>query len=224
MKPYYDHDGVTIYQGDSIDVLRHVDADVTITDPPYNKGKVYDGGHNDDMTQVQYEFWLGSIFDALPTQALIYTPGKDNLLGVNDMLAGSEFEVERILAWHKKEFAGDLWSGGPAMCWEPVIWASREHPAFFNRIFGHQGRDLLVVPSTHGGPKDHPCPKPLAVMKWLVNLFTPDGGIVLDPFMGSGTTLVAAKALGFRSIGVELSEEYCELAVKRLAQGVLSLV
>jgi len=66
----------------------------------------------------------------------------------------------------------------------------------------------------------HPTQKPLALMKWCLSL-VPDAATVLDPFMGSGTTLVAAKEAGMRAVGIERSEEYCQKAVERLRQGVL---
>jgi len=78
---------------------------------------------------------------------------------------------------------------------------------------------------THGICKtdrpDHPCPKPLSLMFELLTLFTDEGEPVLDPFMGSGTTLRAAKDLGRRAIGIEIEEKYCEIAAKRLSQEML---
>ena len=74
--------------------------------------------------------------------------------------------------------------------------------------------------ASHRG-NSHPTVKPLALMRYLVRLITPVGGVVLDPFMGSGTTLIAAKQEGFAAVGIEIEERYCEIAVKRLAQGVL---
>jgi site-specific DNA-methyltransferase (adenine-specific) len=67
----------------------------------------------------------------------------------------------------------------------------------------------------------HPTVKPLALMQWLIRLVTPPGGILLEPFAGSGTTLLAAKAEGRRAVGIEINEEYCEIAANRLRQGVL---
>lgn len=67
-----------------------------------------------------------------------------------------------------------------------------------------------------GANNTHPTVKPIKLMEYLVRLVTPEDGIVLDPYMGSGSTLVAAKNQGFRAIGIEMSEEYCEIAVSRL--------
>ena len=75
-----------------------------------------------------------------------------------------------------------------------------------------------------GGGKqaDHPCPRKLNHVAWLVRWWSAPADLVLDPFMGSGTTLVAAKNLGRKAIGIEIEEKYCEIAAKRLAQEVLS--
>jgi len=69
--------------------------------------------------------------------------------------------------------------------------------------------------------RTHPCPKPEKFMRWLVSKGSLDGELILDPFMGSGTTLVAAKQLGRRAIGIEIEEKYCAIAVDRLRQSVL---
>lgn len=73
----------------------------------------------------------------------------------------------------------------------------------------------------HDKGNNHPCPKPLRLFKWLLSLHA--GYTILDPFMGSGTTLVAAKQLGRKAVGIEIEERYCEIAVERLKQGVLAL-
>lgn len=84
---------------------------------------------------------------------------------------------------------------------------------------------FLVVPkpskSEKGRDCKHPTVKPVKLMSYLIAIGSWPGDLILDPFMGSGTTLVAAKKLGRRFIGVEISEEYCAIAVKRLWQGVL---
>lgn len=220
MKPYYQQSGITIYHGDCLEILPGLQAAVTITDPPYNVGKKY-ASHKDRMPPEEYQTWLRKRL-RLCGETVVFFPGTSNLMGVPTLLEGTGLQVRRVLGWHRKEFAGDKWTGGPAMCWEPVIWASRE-TITFNKIFGTIGRDFLVVNSTHGDPfrKVHPCPKPEPVMRWLVGLFAPEDGTVLDPFAGTGATLRAAKDLGRAAIGIEIEEAYCEAAVRRLAQEVL---
>lgn len=83
-------------------------------------------------------------------------------------------------------------------------------------------RSVIYAPSCHGYA-EHPTQKPVEIIDPILRYSVPTGGIVLDPFMGSGTTLIAAKSLGLRAIGIELQEKYCEVAAKRLRQGVLDL-
>lgn len=72
--------------------------------------------------------------------------------------------------------------------------------------------------NTSGANNTHPTVKPTDLMRWLVRLVTPPGGVVLDPFAGSGSTLIAARAEGFRAIGIEREDEYAEIIAQRLSQ------
>jgi len=88
-------------------------------------------------------------------------------------------------------------------------------------------RDYIELP-LFGEPASafrntHPTVKPIELMRYLCRLVTPPRGIVLDPFMGSGSTLFAAKAEGVRAIGIEREERYCEIAARRLAQRALPI-
>lgn len=227
MKPYYQDNHCTIYHGDCREILARDSWAVhsVITDPPYNVGIDY-GSHNDSMTREHYIGWMREAFGlfARAATAAVWFPGKVGMFEAPEYLPQA-WQIKRVLGYHRRSYAGDKWHGGPAHSWEPVLWASSDPKPFYNKCFGAAGRDFLVI-----GAKDpkkaiaHPCPKPRAVMSWLVNLFCPPDGCVLDPFMGSGTTLVAAKDLGRKAIGIELEEKYCEVAAKRLRQEVLPLV
>ena len=86
----------------------------------------------------------------------------------------------------------------------------------------HLGAHATVIRSSEPSEKNgHPCPKPLGWMLWLVGLASLPGETIIDPFMGSGTTLRAAKDMGRRGIGIEIEEKYCEIAAKRMSQECL---
>jgi DNA modification methylase len=80
-----------------------------------------------------------------------------------------------------------------------------------------------ICRATEVGDHLHPTQKPVALMRWCLDQFKHEVGVVLDPYMGSGTTLVAAKQTGRRAIGIEIEERYCEIAAKRLSQDMLPL-
>lgn len=216
---------------DCLDVLRTMlenSVDVAITDPPYNVGKAYNS-HDDSMPEDEYVAWMQDVYRELGRvcDSVVFFPGTRRFLQTNEFLAKSDLSVRRILGWHKREFAGDLWSGGPAMCWEPVVWAATSESPYYNKIFGTWGRDFFVVDATHGDEARavHPCPKPLLVMRWLVNLFCPEDGTVLDPFMGTGRTGVACVIQSRGFVGIEKDPVYFAYAERQIdavaAQGVL---
>lgn len=127
----------------------------------------------------------------------------------------------RTGVWVKPDYMPQFSGDRPAVGFEPCTIVHAKGPMRWNGG-GHS------AVWTHGTAKgedrpDHPCPKPLPLMTELVSLFTDPGELVLDPFMGSGTTLYAAHILGRRAIGIELEEKYCEIAARRLDQQVMSL-
>ena len=222
----------TLHHGDCLSILPTLDAesvDAVVTDPPYNVGKRY-GDYADSMPVDDYLAWLREVYteaSRVSRDAVVFFPGTRHMFDVHDMLRGTGLRIVRPLGWHKKEFAGDLWSSGPAMAWEPIVWATKVEKPFWRKRFGHMGRDFLVIPSNRHSDIDHPCPKPLLVMRWLLGLFVPDGGTVLDPLCGSGTTGVAAVMDGFEFTGIDKNAEYVEIARRRIehcaAQGRLAV-
>ena len=226
MKPYYSEDGITLFNADCREVLadRDVLFDGVLTDPPYNVGFNYELG-DDARPQREYLRWLGGIFEGCATQGAMnliwFWQGIRVANGQARAVIPKDWHIHHLAAWFKREFAGDLWKGGhPAFTWEPIIWAARFDPRFAGPRGGHEGRDGLIGNSSrHDNAVGHPCPKTESIVKTVVSWL--DSEKICDPFCGSGTTLVAAKACGKMAIGIEISEKYCEIAAKRLAQKVL---
>ena len=214
--PYYSHAGITIFCGDCRDILPHVTADVVVTDPPYNAKLEYGEGTDDSRTWDDYVAWIVPIIEAC--EAAVSGP-VFMFLSVNGLLSLVPVKRPRhVCVWDKPMSFSPRLGGSPFLPhWEPC--------AIFGRVHGEGGR----VPGYHlpdvwhhntATRNGHPCPKPESLLLQLVGAIP---GIILDPFMGSGTTLVAAKQLGRKAIGIEIEERYCEIAVKRLAQEVLPL-
>jgi len=98
-----------------------------------------------------------------------------------------------------------------------LVWVSKKGRS---QLMRHEWNGMLKD-SDRGVPRDHPTQKPVPVMEWLLRKLTTPADVILDPYAGSGTTLVAAKNLGRRAIGIEIDRHYCEVAVNRLRQQVL---
>lgn len=214
MNAYYDHGGVTLYLGDCREVTTWTDADVMVTDPPYGMAvsSGWKGHHGrltiagDDTTETR-DAALTMWTPARP--ALVFTRWSLPLVGA----------VHR-LTWDKGEHVG---MGDLAEPWKP----NTEDVYVFGKGFraSRRGSSVLrfnAVAGTahraHGG-RWHPTEKPLDLMETLINVCPP--GVVADPFAGSGATLVAARNLGRRAVGVEIEERYCEIIARRLDQGSL---
>lgn len=209
MKPYFERDGITIYHGSLFDVLPELDlsgVSLTLTDPPYNVGLDYSEGDK----RADYAEWTRAWFDMAP-QPLVVTPGHANL--------AMWLAMERprwTCAWVKPNQSSASALNGWNI-WEPVL-VYGKHPK-------PVGQDAWVVPinSNQPGVGDHPCPKFLPFWRRLMLAFSEPGDVVLDPFLGSGTTLRAALDTGRRAIGVDVEERYCEIAARRLDQMVMPL-
>lgn len=228
---YYEDELVTIYHGDCRGF--ESGASVVLTDPPYNVGYVYNE-HNDRMDEDAYLDWLRRCLeDAVGETArtlMWFWQGIRVARGEASQVLPRSFRMHHLASWFKREFAGDLSKGGhPAYAWEPIVWAVRgedKKVPYFGRRCGHEGRDCLVegTSSRHNKlAKGHPCPKTESVVKTVLSWVAEQGDLVYDPFVGSGTTLRAAKDLGIRAVGVEIDEAYCEIAARRMGQGVLAL-
>ena len=212
IKPYYEENGIVIYHGDCREILPELEkVDAIITDPPFNVGKDF---ANDDLTPKQWRAFCARFAIA------VWENGADNILvevGKNDSTMRQELE-----RWHEYRYAIML-NYTNSMRNGAIGYANFGLVYWFGDGKCHQRYKDRLDSALHNTKDEftHPSPKEVGHYARLVEMFTPEGGSVLDPFMGSGTTLVAAKQLGRKAIGIEIEEKYCEIAVKRLAQGVL---
>ena len=219
MKPYYEHAGITIYHGDCREVLPSVQADVLVTDPPYGTGgrrRTVSGAGSNPAGRIVREAWDSGdvewVDGSLPVLAF-FPPGRTLPLLLRADAVGL---TKHRCCYLAKRDPSPQFAGRMGYAVEPVWVLSRE--GFL--LMG--GTDWFVDSTPRLGRDSdatgHPYQKPVEFMGWLLQKVS---GTILDPFMGSGTTLLAAKNLGRKAIGIEIEERYCEIAAKRLAQEVL---
>ena len=213
MKPYYEQDGITIYHGDCREIAPALSYAVVVSDPPY--GINYNG---EDEPQAKHLPAHRRQVAAVANDAEPFDP--------------SPWTQGPFMLWGANNYASRLPDPTSWFCWDKVtrndlnlriaeceFAASNcvKRPRVFRHLWSGGYRAV-------GDDHDqflHPTQKPIALMSWCMALPGVPEGVVLDPFMGSGTTLVAAKNLGRKAIGIEIEERYCEIAVKRLAQRIL---
>jgi DNA modification methylase len=187
--------------------LPHLEpVDLVLTDPPYGIGR--DGSRYSTGShggRKAYEF-LG--WDKNPPSSdifeIIFLQSKDQVIWGGNYFTKS---LPPSMGWL-------VWDKGQDIC------GSDCELAFSSRDAALRRKILNRAELARDGAR-HPTQKPLALMLWCL-MFFPDAQTILDPFMGSGTTLRAAKDLGRKAIGIELEEKYCEVAAKRLRQEVFS--
>lgn len=206
MKPYYQDDAVTIYHGDCRDILPTLEpVDLVLTDPPYGIGSVWKGGwghgwENARTLSVLRNEWDDTAPDT-DTIALVLSKGSEVVIWGGNYFA---LPISRgWLIWNKPE-------RGFTLSEAELAWTTRNNVM---RVWDSPRSDV---------GREHPTQKPISLMRWCIGFF-PNAQTILDPFMGSGTTLRAAKDLGRKAIGIELEEKYCEVAAKRMSQTVMQL-
>lgn len=211
---YYREDNIMIINGDCIVEIDHFRAgqfDMVLTDPPYNVGKNY-GGHNDNMDIDEYIYWCSIWFKKLIDVCkgpILITPSRGKLNYWIKEIA----EPYDIIVWSKPNACvnGHI---SMLMVWEPIL--------IYNKPKKRCNIDIITLPiSIQKEVGEHPCPKPLKLFQTLIQWFTDKNDVILDPFLGSGTTAKACKNLGRKCIGIEINPIYCETAKGRLLQEVL---
>lgn len=228
MTPYYQDDHVTIYLGDCLELIEQLETpDVVITDPPYGANTHKQAKTNRGSHAVKAITEFGSItYDELSEVLALSNPRRWMILTTEFRHAAAMedqppkgFELLRIGVWLKScggtpQISGDR----PAMGWEAIAYLhNATEPKRWNAGGKHGNYYLPTVRD------EHQSSKPLSMYRSFIERFTDLGDLVLDPFMGSGTTLRAAKDLGRKAIGIEIDEKYCEIAARRMGQEVLAL-
>ena len=208
MNPYYQDENCTIYNADCRDILPTLpNVDLVLTDPPYGVGVEYTKFCD---TQSNLHILIQEIFPTLldMSKRLVLTCGHTNIWKYP--------ESDWIMCWYIP--AGSNRNPWGFTCWQPILCYGKD-PYLENGLGAR--RDVLVSNERnkiHG----HPCCKPEKLWLELLNRCSvKKEDLILDPFMGGGTTMRVAKDLGRKSIGIEIEEKYCEMSAKRLEQEVL---
>lgn len=206
-EPYYQDDHVTLYLGDCLEVTEWLSADVLVTDPPY--GMAYNSGR----------------VKGRPSQAI----SGDEDAGLRDTVLDLWQEMKPAIVF------GTWRVEKPKNVKQTGIWDKGDDPGMgdLSLPFGSSFEEFYIMGKGFVGKRggsvfkfakppvssrpDHPTPKPIGLMETLIKKTQ---GVIADPFAGSGATLIAARNLGRKAIGVELEEKYCEIIANRLSQGV----
>ena len=230
MKPYYQDDSVTIYHGDCREILPLLGpVDLVLTDPPYGKqthngartriGKIV---HIENVPLIDFAATsvdnLREIFCSIVCSRWLVATMEWQHIAELERNPPTGWVFIRMGIWVKPNGAPQFSGDRPSMGWEGVGIFHRN-----NVKMRWNGGGKRAVWTYNAITSDHPTEKPISLYREFVNLFSDLNGIILDPFMGSGTTLRAAKDLGRKAIGIEIEERYCEIAAKRMSQSVMEL-
>ncbi len=216
IKPYYQDNSVVIYHADCREVLPLIpdkSIGLVLTDPPYGIGEAR--GKNKSRGQLAQPKDYGvSTWDDQPIDQWL----------MNQVIFKGK---------HSIVFGGNYYCFPPSPCW--IVWDKDNSGDFADcelawtnfdtavRKYLWRWNGMLQEPHT---PKDyrwHPTQKPAGLFSAILSDYSNDGELILDPFLGSGTTAYCAKKLGRLCIGIEIEEKYCEIAAKRCSQGVMPI-
>lgn len=213
-KPYY-HDersGITIYHGDCREILPHLPkVDLVLTDPPYGTDFDYYSNGRGGKLAKQQDYGAKDWNKKRPSDDIVELTIKSGTSAI--IFGGNHFLLEPSTCWL-------VWDKDNSGNWGDceLAWTNLKKSI---RMIKHRWNGMLQEDMKNKEQRYHPTQKPVPVMAWSITQAPDNVQTVLDPFMGSGTTLRAAKDLGRKAIGIEIEEKYCEIAAKRLAQEVL---
>lgn len=220
-RPYYSDDLVTLYHGDCREITEWLSADVLVTDPPYGIG--WSKGRWANTHGVDGHEGIQNDNDTSARDAALASWGC-----VKPALVFGSLRSAYPDGWHRMLVFGKP-TTGCGLFGQRVPWLANWEPIFVLGTWPDQTPRLSAVIQTrqasasgysgYATKAGHPHAKPIDVVESLVDATPP--GAIADPFAGSGSTLIAARNLGRKAIGIELEERYCEIAARRLQQGAL---
>jgi len=234
-----------IYQGDCLELIKKVpdgSIDLVFSDPPYNLSKsnfkmkfVKSGGSDlstnkgnwDRYTDLEFELfterWLKECYRVLKHNGTLWTAGSyHNIYLTGHLTKKIGFEILGEILWHKSDATPNLSCTRFVADHENFIWSRKGRGNTFNykemrdMNGGKQMRSLWSKGKTAGGKRIHPTQKPEWLLERVILSTSKEGDVVLDPFLGSGTTAVIAKRFGRNFLGFELDAGYYEKALERL--------
>lgn len=209
--PYYQDELVTLYHGDALEITEWLDADVLVTDPPY--GQAYKSNMDRGSRQNWHEEIKGDKDIEVRDKAIKLWPKNKTALVFGTWKTTKPIDTKQVIIWDKTPcgFMGDLSipfgnAHEEIYCLGKDGWTGRREASIVK---------AQMLMSADANRPNHPTPKPVGLMEKLISKTL---GTIADPFAGSGATLLAARNLGRKVIGVELEEKYCELIANRLSQ------
>jgi site-specific DNA-methyltransferase (adenine-specific) len=221
MEPYYDDGTCTIYHGDALELLPTMDpasVALVLADPPYGIGLDTRNEARGRNSVSGRRRKIARSIDHAPVH------GDDAPFDPAPLL-----RFRRLVLWGANHYASRLPDSGSWLVWDrqsgdsdttdaELAWSNLGGAV---RTYRHTWNG--VCRASEVGSHLHPTQKPVALMAWIIARWTKPGDLILDPYMGSGPVLRAAKDLGRRAIGIEIEQRYCEIAARRLGQEVLAV-
>ena len=209
MIPYYQDKWVTIYHGDCREILPQLDkVDLVLTDPPYEIGnswlQTFYGSNGRSILWGEKAKWDTASQEYI--DLILAIDAEKVIWGANNYATPP---TATWLVWDKKQKTN---RAEAELAWSTL--SSGNKIFRMSRIDAYFNRRLF--------PKQHPTEKPWELFVWCIELFS-NAAIILDPFLGAGTTAVAAKKLNRKCIGIEIEERYCEIAANRCRQMVMEM-
>lgn len=237
MSIYYQDDSVTLYHGDSTEIMAGMgDASVKaiLTDPPYTERTHSKARKKLTSSSTSAEIHAGiTSFTGITDEDLESILAECGRVSQGWVVATLDYrhavkfdsappaglKCQRVGVWVKTNPTPQITGDRPAQGWEAIAYLHKEKGRSKWNGGGKNGNYVTPI----AAPEGHPTAKPLSMLRDWVNLFSDPGDTILDPFAGSGTTLRAAVDNGRKAIGIELNEAYCELIAKRLSQQAFDL-